>query len=214
MKIIPKHISIFLLILVNLSAYSQIENTKQYYLGFQTRLIDVFPIEFSFLSIKNNTIGYQIKTGFTYAQLNDVFDYYYNSSNENFKHEQSMKSIYTKFGMVISNFSYLKGSRFAALNNVLAVSQENLSLSTNDKIYGETIKTFNDNKLYGSIELEFQRIFDNGISLGFICGYKYIHPYAFDEIIQNIKAGSSFSPGQGFGKEGYINLQIGYQLNL
>lgn len=216
---------IVLLFFVNLKSFSlnleKKDTSRIYYVGLQTKLIDILPIEVSFVSLKNNGINYLIQAGHVKTNINlssDYTLYYYSnsySSRKDFSHNQTVYASYAKLGFILLKRIQDEKCIFLSLNGTIAYSSETFSIVTKDLIYGTIVKNYNENNIYSSIELQAQKIYKSGISIGILTGYKLLHPYAFSQIIYGIdEKSSTYSPGQGYGNKVYLNFAIGYHFKF
>jgi hypothetical protein len=100
------------------------------------------------------------------------------------------------------------------LNGTCTYATENFSISTNDAIYGNTTKNYDEKNIYSSVELELQKITRYGLNFGVLAGFKTINPVAFSTLISGIENATTYSPGSGFGSKVYFNIQVGYHFRF
>ena len=191
-------------------------NKKDVLIGLQTRVIDLLPFEFSLIVYKKNHLTYSLNLGANYFKKNNFGDVsIFNSGGVNyskFKHSQDFKALYLKGGILLLNRPNDKGENFLKINSVWSFAIENFDLTTEDKIYGKVTRNFKEENIYSGLELEYLKIFNSGISVGGIIGYKLINTIPFKNIVQGLENASTFSPGLGFGKTYYYNISIGYYI--
>jgi hypothetical protein len=191
-----------------------------YYFGLQTKVIDVLPIELSFIMLRENRPSYRFNLGFCSTQLNKVGNSSYQGYIHNnlalsaFYHKQNITAFYLKSGILLTKDLENNKLKYLSLNSVLAFAYQTFSLTTEDRIYGTVKKNYNENTFYNSLELEYQNLYKSGISFGLILGGKLINPSPFTNIIKGLENGSSYSPGMGFGNPIYFNIQVGYHFRF
>lgn len=209
--------ALFLFISTN-NAQTIVQNPdkKEIIFGIQTRAIDLLPLEFSLIAHKRTKLSYTFKLGLNYFKkniLDNVYKYQFRRvSNRTFSHDQKFKAIYIKPGINLINRPDKRGENFVNLNAVLTYAFETFELTSEDKIYGKVTQNFTEENVYAGIEMEYLKIYNSGISIGAIIGYKLINTVPFKNIVQGLENASTFSPGMGFVKTYYFNISIGYYI--
>ncbi|MEI7979937.1 MAG: hypothetical protein WCI53_13900 [Bacteroidota bacterium] len=211
-------ISAFFLFFSTINAQTIVKNPdkKEIIIGIQTRAIDLLPFEFSLMAYKQTKFSYTLKLGLNYFKKNifdDVYKYQSGSvSNRTFSHDQKFKAIYIKPGINFINRPDKRGENFVNFNAVFTYAFETFELTSEDKIYGKVTQNFTEENVYAGLEMEYLKIYNSGISIGGIVGYKLINTVPFKNIVQGLENASTFSPGMGFGKTFYFNISIGYYI--
>jgi hypothetical protein len=190
------------------------------YWGLQTKLIDYFPIELSYIHSQNSRISYLFKL--SYVKPFDVkfsnansYKLYSVANASNFESIKSSNAFSSKIGIMLWHFyDDDLGLRYISLNGTCTYASEKITITTNDVIYGKTITNYNENNIFSTIELETQKVTSYGLSFGLIAGYKTINPTPFGSIINGIENITTYSPGAGFGSKLYFNIQVGYHFKF
>jgi hypothetical protein len=190
------------------------------YFGLQTKVIDYLPIELSYLHSRNNRFSYLLKLSyvkpFDLEFLNTtLYKYYEVGNNNSLDSRKTIGAFSIKSGFMLWHFydDYF-GLRYVSLNGTCTYATENFSISTNDAIYGNTTKNYDEKNIYSSVELELQKITRYGLNFGVLAGFKTINPVAFSTLISGIENATTYSPGSGFGSKVYFNIQVGYHFRF
>lgn len=196
------------------------EDSINNYLGLQTKLMDYFPVELSYIHSQNSRFSYLLKLSYVkpfdieFLNINS-YRFYRVANASNFESTKSSNAFSSKIGIMLWHFhdDYF-GLRYISLNGTCTYASEKLTITTEDVIYGKTTKNYDENNIYSTLELEAQKITRYGLNFGVVFGYKTINPIAFSSFITGIENATTYSPGSGFGSKLYLNIQVGYHFKF
>lgn len=216
-------ILLLFVVTTSLNAQTLINKTPEKYIGLQARLIDLMPFELSYLSVKSVGFSFAIRGGYGSGTKNNIKsfytnNYFYNSNSYITKYDQNFEAFFIKPGIIISKNRTPIFTTYYLINYSYAQSNDHVSITSQDQLYGVYNKEFNEKHVYQAIEFEgnYQLKFTGKIylGLGYIFGYKLVNEVPFTSVIKGIENGSQYSPSQGHGVRVYVNANASIMFKL
>ena len=181
--------------------------------GINIRLIDDIPYEIYYRNIvPDQAIGFQLKgaIGKYNPFVTDVYSP--NVTQGSLQVDYSILAGIIKPGITFINRVNKRGVFYLAASLNIAYTIQTLNLNFDDPVYGKVIRQYKGNEVYTGIEIEATRTLRIGkhfnLNLSVASGYAMPHQPVFDQIIQGLNTGTTYTPGQGFGTV-YINFLAG-----
>lgn len=203
------------------------QNMKEnaYFIGYQHRLIDIAPSEISFININPKKNSFSIRIGYGKGEKYNLLseDSFVNYSgalryNNSTKITNNFEAFFIKPGYIFKYKVKRKRISFHGVNLNLTYSNDQLTVLSIDKLFGEINTTHKKINFYSSIEYEkchLINLFPKLIfGFNYILGIKIINPTPFDKLISGIDKASSYTPSQGFGNFLYVNASISLMYKL
>jgi hypothetical protein len=199
------------------NAQTKETKTPENYIGIQARLIDLMPFEISYLHIQKTGFSFAIRGGYGIGiknRINNLNPFFYNNNYYNdfskiISYKQTFEAFFIKPGIIISKKYTPVFNSIYLINFSYAQSNDKLSITSNDQLYGTYTNEYRESHVYKAIEFEgnYQLKLSKKIyfGLGYILGYKIVNEIPFNDVISGIENGSEYSPSQGIGKTFYIN---------
>jgi hypothetical protein len=209
-----------------LNGFSQIKpNDNQNYVGFQARLIDLMPFEFSYIHDNSKGVSFTLRGGFGSGIKNAVnanysynYNSYYNNLNNNFTFEQSFSAIFFKTGIIFSKLKKPNYTFYHIVNYSYANCTDKIIINNNDKLYGSYIVEYREKNINHALEYEgniqFKLLPNLDYGLGYILGFKLNPKIPFTSVLPGIEKGSTYSPSQGVGYNVYLNFSLSLMYKL
>lgn len=212
-----------------LSSFGQ-TNSIQNYIGFQARLIDLMPFEFSFIHDNNSGVSYTLRAGYgkgeknsfgTATNFNKNNMYYignFNNLSSNFTFNQSYSALFFKTGIVFSKIKKVNYTFYNIVNYSYVNCNDKIIINNNDQLYGSVINEYTEKNTYQALEYEgnFQFKLTPQIcyGIGYIFGAKINPKIPFRNILPGIENGSTYTPAQGVGQNVYLNFSLSLMYKL
>lgn len=219
----------FLLLLLLFFAYVSNAQTKEAnfqekFIGIQARLIDLMPLEISYLRIQKTGFSFAIRGGYGKGTKNSIKSFYssyyrYNNYFSNLiSFDQNFDAFFIKPGIIISKKYTPVFNSFYLINFSYAQTNDKLLITSQDQLFGTYTNEYRESHIYQSIELEgyhqlkiSKKIY---FGLGYILGYKIRNEIPFNDVIIGIEKGSQYSPSQGIGTKVYLNAEASLMYKL
>ncbi|MFZ4796339.1 MAG: hypothetical protein ACOYMA_02525 [Bacteroidia bacterium] len=211
---------------VFVNAQTKETNIPEKFIGIQARLIDLMPLELSYLRIQKTGFSFAIRGGYGKGTKNKIIKFYsnsfYNSYSNDFSNiinfDQTFDAFFIKPGIIISKKYTPVFNSFYLINFSYAQSNDKLSITSQDQLFGTYTNEYRESHVYQSVEIEgynqlklTPKIY---FGLGYILGYKIRNEIPFKDVIIGIETGSQYSPSQGIGNRVYINAEASLMYKL
>jgi len=208
-----------------LNGFGQIKpNTNQNYVGFQARLVDLMPFEFSYIHDNSSGISYTVRAGFGSGVKNVVNtrsflnNSYYINLNNDFTFEQSFSALFFKTGIVFSKLKKPNYTFYHIVNYSYANCTDKIIINNNDRLYGSYIVEYREKNINHALEYEgniqFKLLPNLDYGVGYILGFKINPKIPFTSALPGIEKGSTYTPSQGVGYNVYLNFSLSLMYKL
>jgi len=223
-----RNLLLLLLLCIAAMANAQIKETNvpEKFIGIQARLIDLMPLEISYLRIQKTGFSFAIRGGYgkgkkntiTSLYTNNNYNSYYNTLGSITKYDQTFEAFFIKPGIIISKKYTPVFSSYYLINYSYAQTNDKLSITSQDQLFGTYTNEFKENHVYQAIEFEgnyqlklAKKIY---LGIGYILGYKIVNEVPFKDVVIGIENGSQYSPSQGLGTKFYLNAETSLMYKL